>query len=684
VGLNDVTLSLPKRFQGPNKPNLIRMANTLERAWNRAPRGSQQVAAKGSICFTFDDCHPQQIAVLNHMVDLGQRATIFANKDVLGDTFGYANTEFDLVMLKHYSDLGMEIGNHSLNHLDMTALSASTRATSLDTVNNELIAVGIPQPTTFGYPYGYRNVFTDRDLATRFRIFRYAGIMEFDARQAQGNFRIGGVRIISDSASVSGLGDSLVSDVRAMARKTLSHPVTYCFFNHLGSTYTEEATPEEFIDLLDYLYDLGIPCITMREAFGAMNMAPNPSFEDDANDSVGWPFELTSGPGSPTVSIATVTPYVGGEGDQALKLHTGNASDIAYKGYRQSVVAGERYWVSCRVYMENGPSTPSAYATDTFARSETDQWGTASGGGAWTRQTGTAADIDVASSVGTILTHPGETHYLTHPMDGDHPEVDITVAYTDSATPTDDVLQHSVFLKWVDTTHYLRAAFVSGAFGYGEVRLFFRNGGVETRVDAPTEPWFQSDGDVTNDSNNYYPNVPENDTDKRWVRVQCVDEWPAAGQTTIRMKWWLDSEEAEPGFWQYVYVDDTFSGTSGKVGLGNVGGASLAANITTSWDSFTVSKSQGTSGNGARLKVFVLGSNVGVLPDFIFDSPVETPQLDYNQSTWVQLATDYPITMPDIATAIEVRCHLEGISADAYFDHVVVGTEKGQPDGPLG
>lgn len=647
------------------------------------------VPAPGLICFTFDDTWIQQMQVLQYMARNNQRATVYVNKTDLTATFGYNIGHpacMDLDDLVRVNRMGHEIGNHSMSHLDMTALTAAQRATSLDTVNSELVAAGIPQPSTFAYPYGYRSVYTDRDLATRFRTFRYAGVMQFDRDLAGSIFRIGGVRLITAGAALSGLGDVHVTDAMEYVRQCASRPVIYCFFSHLGPPYDgTEATFEEFKTLLDYAKELDVACVSVSEAFGGMNHAPNGNFLGHASEVVGWPFELASGPGSPTVTLATgVTVYDGGEGTQALKLHTGNASDVAYKGFRAAVRPGTRYWLSGRVKMANGPSVPTGYATDTFARSVTDDWGTASGGGAWTRQTGTAADLDVGSGVGTIVTHAGETHYATHPMDGDHPEVDVTVAYTDSATPSGDVLQHSVFLKWVDTTHYLRAAFIAGAFGFGEVRLFFRNGGVETRVDAPTEPWFQADGDITNNSNNYFPDVPENDTDKRWLRVQCVDEWPSAGKTTVRMKWWLNSAEAEPAFWQYVYVDDTFSGTSGKIGLGNVGGAALAANITTSWDDLTVVKPQGTTGNGALLRLFALGANGNTLPDFVYNSPLDTPQVDYNQSTWVQIALDAPFEAPPNCTTVEVRAYLSGISADAHFHHIVLGTERAQPDGPLG
>lgn len=621
--------------------------------------------AKGALVLQFDDCWYQQKPILDYMAAHDQRATLMVNHVDLTSTFGYSignPTCLSIADLLVAQRQGHEIGNHTYNHIDMSAASAATRATQLDSVTSELVAAGLPAPRVFAYPYGYRNYFTDRDLATRFDCFRYAGTMQF--RIGYEVLRIGATRILTDSATPSGLGDMRISDAKAMVRQLVSRPMILCFFNHLGPTYVgTEATIQEYIGLLDYARSLGIPCVTMSEAFIGPNMAPNPSLEDNGGSFDGWSFFLHGGSG--TSSVVSTTPYTGGEGSFAGRLVTTSPTDHVYRGFRASVEEGRQYVLAARYKLTGGPSAATTYAADTWTRVTVAGWGTADTGGAWTTH-GTAADFNTGGSTATIAGSAGGSDYAT--LGISQGDVNASFSFQYDKAPTGANHNVRFYFRWVDASNHMYFQFSVGVFGFGAMQLFKVVAGVVTQVGAT----------FTNGSNATatFRVVPSNAANtKFWARV-------VAQGTTVRASWWLDTDEAEPDYRMVVITDSTMPTAAGGVGLGVQDGAGLSNGpITTTYDNLTVQTPNGVSGAGFTIKVFQIDPNGNTLsPNVNVVSNVK----DLQQSTWAQIGFDGAITAVQGATAFEVRFDLTGLTGTADFDHTFFSLARTQPDGPLG
>jgi hypothetical protein len=84
-----------------------------------------------------------------------------------------------------------------------------------------------------------------------------------------------------------------------------------------------QCTLAETLECMQLAYDLGVPCITLEEAFPSWYTIPNPGFEEGL---AGWEPEHS---GSGTVAAVTDSPYTGLAGTMSLKLSTADVGSTA-------------------------------------------------------------------------------------------------------------------------------------------------------------------------------------------------------------------------------------------------------------------------------------------------------------------------------------------------------------------
>lgn len=117
---------------------------------------SSQIVSKGStsskvVALTFDDCDsPTNItAIVNILETNGIKATFFVMGEAAAKNPG---------SIRQISNAGMEIGNHSYNHLDLTGISSGKIQNELNRSDKAIVnATGISSKPLFRPPYGEYN-----------------------------------------------------------------------------------------------------------------------------------------------------------------------------------------------------------------------------------------------------------------------------------------------------------------------------------------------------------------------------------------------------------------------------------------------------------------------------------------------------------------------------------------------
>lgn len=618
----------------------------------------------GAMMWQFDDCWYEQKEVLDHMASQKQRATLAITKQDLGASFGYAIghpdcLDIDDILLAESQ--GHEIANHTLNHIDMRAASATTRATQLDDLQTELIGYGITPPTTFIYPYGYRNGQTDRDLATRFGTFRYAGY-GVNALTPARRFRIGATEPASDATDAVSSGQVFPDDIKRWLELALTKPLVLSFFCHLGPGYVNEPTVAEIISVLDYAAELGIPCVTVRELVEGMNVTPNASFEYGeparAGDTYarinGWPIYV-AGNSAVNETIRTVTPYPGGDGTKAWEVVLTGAGQGASRGFRTPVEPGKDIYMSGRCYIDLGG--PTYTARDTFTRSVSNGWGNANTGGAYTRVGGAAADFSVDGTTGHISPSgsTAEDMVLLTPSIADG-EIVFRVRFNKDSNNNNDIRCLFRHQGGVNNDH-VRVDLTDGAFAGIYFRIAHVSGGAET-VDVGYQPIAGSGAIAYSE---YW-----------YVRVQFRG-------TTIRARFWPDIYDEPDNIWHYNSAIAGLPTAAGGVGLGCKATATNTP-FTFDFDDYvvTIGENQGAA-NGIRMQAWTMDANGSVITTI----NSEWFNADTNGG-WKFFGKYSAITVEEDALFLEVHVTVDGLVGTFRADHIVVGLASLQPDGPLG
>jgi hypothetical protein len=204
----------------------------------------------------------------------------------------------------------------------------------------------------------------------------------------------------------------------------------------------------------------------------------------------------------------------------------------------------------------------SSPITDTFSRTVSNGWGTASSGSAWTATGGSASDYEVVGNVGHHLASSANVFRLTT-LSNPHPNFDIRVAFTTSAFPTGDSEWVYLVARFIDPANmYLARVQIAPTTGAMTLNIRKRT---TASVDVPISDFY-----ITGLT--YVPG------DAYWVRFSGVD-------SDLRAKLWHDGAR-EPE-WQTAATDSDIT-VAGGAGVRTLLGASStnALPVTFTFDEF--------------------------------------------------------------------------------------------------
>jgi hypothetical protein len=199
---------------------------------------------------------------------------------------------------------------------------------------------------------------------------------------------------------------------------------------------------------------------------------------------------------------------------------------------------------------------------DTFTRSVSDSWGTATVGGAWSTSGGAGTDYDVNGSAGThTMTSVNVSRYSV--IASPSADVDVVVSVASSALAVGGPQYVGPVARWLDgnNTYYARLAFNTGATL--TLVLQKRVAGAQSDLTSVTVPG-------THVAATFFK-----------IRLQVIG-------TTLRARAWQVGDP-EPVVWQTSTTDSDLS-AAGSIGVRSIL-ASTNTNtlpVTVSYDDFTL------------------------------------------------------------------------------------------------
>lgn len=119
--------------------------------WAGVPARSLEPLPEKVVVLTFDDGARSHFTVVRPLLKrLGFSATFF-----ITEGFDFPFNKRDYMSWKQIRQLhldGFEIGNHTRDHLPVTAQTAAQLAAQIEAINEKCRAHGIPRPVSFAYP----------------------------------------------------------------------------------------------------------------------------------------------------------------------------------------------------------------------------------------------------------------------------------------------------------------------------------------------------------------------------------------------------------------------------------------------------------------------------------------------------------------------------------------------------
>lgn len=199
-------------------------------------------------------------------------------------------------------------------------------------------------------------------------------------------------------------------------------------------------------------------------------------------------------------------------------------------------------------------------AYDTFTRTETNTWGTATSGQAWTEVGGAASDRSVNGGKGIITLASAPSTIRRQTIDADIADTEVLVSISPGQVSTGQELVPGILTHFEDLNNFYRA------------RLHFRTDNavyvVITR--GVVEQGAQVDTGLTYAANDVF-----------WLRVRVAGD-------VVRARAWMDGSP-EPPFWQIERTITDHPIASGSVGLSGSGlSGNTNVNPTVAYDGFEV------------------------------------------------------------------------------------------------
>lgn len=368
-------------------------------------------SAPGAIVLTMDDAYIAMDQVRQWLDERGQRGTFCVTPGLM--TTGTAGTKITDAHILAMRDNGHEVAVHSQTHANYTSLTAAQRLTESTQAKTYLETLLGQTVSTFAYPFGTasggRNATTDAELYTQFE-----RIIDTSLNTQSSIYP----RTLPPPSLIRRVtwDDTNQAQILQMIRQAAVTPVIGClFFHDLGTAVNP--TSANVLEALDLAVSLGVPLITVSEAFGGFRTLGNPSFENSATDVFPWRRFTAGADGA--VAVVTVTPDAGISGTRAVRLTAGPGTNFGYVRQTHPVIPGRTYTLSFRAKVASGTVVQ---ANDAFGRI-------------------TGLDYGQTSLNDTVTTGaPTSTSWTKFSVDYTAPQtaafVNVDVVATDIATPT--------------------------------------------------------------------------------------------------------------------------------------------------------------------------------------------------------------------------------------------------------
>lgn len=386
---NDTGPGITTPLADPERPGTFKIGNeallgetalnslVLDRIKSSPTSHKQRLSAQGAITISWDDGYERIHRVLFPILRdeyPNQRHTFGITSSFVGTN----NTTYvTAAQVQELHAAGHEIANHSYSHKNSATITAAERLQEFDTSNAALEAMIAEKVTTFIYPQGNnaRNAQTDQELYGRFARVVNAGVSwggsMVPMSQRYGMFMVPRPAVW-DSTTHQG--------VLELIRQAATQPVVLNLYAHRpgdgptgGSSGggLADMSVAEIREALDLIEELGIPVVTIKDAFPGQPILGNMGAENGVRS---W-IPVTSGAGKSFTSV-TDTPMTGINGSKSFRLASTDATGFIYAYQDMPCIEGQSYVFSGRV---RKMATTTA-GTATIRIQARDQFGAAIGG----------------------------------------------------------------------------------------------------------------------------------------------------------------------------------------------------------------------------------------------------------------------------------------------------------------
>jgi peptidoglycan/xylan/chitin deacetylase (PgdA/CDA1 family) len=154
-------------LKGKLRRRIVRLQHRRPVHPPRAATGSRPM-----VSFCFDDVTENAFSVGARLLEArGLRGSFFVCAGLLGET-GHMGAYATRAQVARAAAAGHEIGCHTYSHLDCGQAKAGAIASDLDRNRHAFADLGLPEPTTFAFPFGDVSVQAKRVAGDRFRLCR--------------------------------------------------------------------------------------------------------------------------------------------------------------------------------------------------------------------------------------------------------------------------------------------------------------------------------------------------------------------------------------------------------------------------------------------------------------------------------------------------------------------------------
>ena len=299
----------------------------------------------GAVCITVDDAYSAMRTFAALLEARGQRATFCITTNLMNDATGATKITNQDILDFHAA--GHEIAAHSKTHANLTLITPAQAVVELEYPKLWLEGLIGSPVTTWAYPFGSgtpsqigRNATTDSYVYPLYDRVLDTTLYTHNAIWP---------RWTEPPALIQRTSWTEANQEQAMAmvKKAADSPViSSLFFHNIGTPVNP--TLAQVVELLDYALALGVPLLTVREAFGGFHYLTNSSFEDGFR---GWRKFIVGGG---ALEVVAAPPDAGMTGTKVLRITAPASTGGAYVSQQIPVQPGRTYRASGRGRVVSG------------------------------------------------------------------------------------------------------------------------------------------------------------------------------------------------------------------------------------------------------------------------------------------------------------------------------------------